>query len=78
MDYSEKSDKGSNIRLPCVFFANEILCSFRKSEKSGVTNRCLLCEHYKRFCDEIEKEEEAFFGEVDKMRKGSLRGGSGE
>ncbi len=63
--------------LPC-FFSSLVSCSFRKSEKFGVMNRCLWCEHYKRFCDEMEKEEEELFAEVDEMRKGSRRGGSVE
>ena len=56
-------------KLPsCVFF-DDVLCSFRKSEKSGIMNRCFDCRYYKKFVEEKEKEEEEFWREVDEMRR---------
>ena len=48
--------------LSCVFF-DDVLCSFRRSEKSGIMDRCMNCEHFARFNREMQKEEEEFFEE---------------
>jgi hypothetical protein len=50
----------------CVL-TNAILCSYRKSAKSGLMNRCFSCPHYERFNREMEEEEE-FWEEVEKIR----------
>ena len=54
--------------LSCMFFS-DILCSFRKSEKFGVMDRCLKCPHYFRFLREMEEEDERVMDEIDKIRK---------
>jgi hypothetical protein len=54
--------------LSCVFF-DDVLCSFRKSEKSGIMNRCLKCAHYKRFMREMDEEDARVMDEIDKIRK---------
>ena len=54
--------------LSCLFLL-DVLCSFRKSEKSYIMNRCSECVHYKRFLKEMQEEEEEFFEEADRIRK---------
>ena len=55
--------------LSCVFLT-DVLCSFRKSEKFGIMNRCLKCPFYFKFLKEMEEEEEEeFWDEVDRIRK---------
>ena len=51
----------------CVL-SNYVLCSFRKSEKSGVMGRCLKCSHFERFMDSMDREEEEFFEMVEAIR----------
>jgi len=50
--------------LSCAFLP-DVLCSYRKSEKSGVMGRCLKCEHYARFIREMDREEEEIDREVE-------------
>lgn len=50
--------------LSCAFLL-DVLCSYRKSEKSGVMGRCLKCEHYARFIREMDKEDEEMDKEVE-------------
>jgi len=54
--------------LPCVF-SSHVSCSFRKSEKFRIMSKCSGCEHYKRFIEEMEREEEEFWNEVDESNK---------
>jgi len=56
MASSEKS-------LSCTFLL-DVLCPYRKSEKSGVMGRCLKCEHYMRFIREMDNEDEEMDKEV--------------
>ena len=46
-----------------------VLCAWRRSEKSGIMERCFSCVHYKRFVEEMEREEDAFFEEAERIRK---------
>jgi len=54
--------------LPC-FFLPDVLCSFRKSEKSVPMDRCFKCKYYRRFMREMDEEEERVWAEIDKIRK---------
>jgi len=54
-------------KLFSCFFLDGVLCSFRKSEESGIMDRCFSCSHYLRFCREMEAEEDAFFEELDRL-----------
>ena len=54
--------------LSCMFLP-DVLCFFRKSEKSGVMSRCFKCPYLLKFQREMEKEEEEFWDEVDRIRK---------
>ena len=55
--------------LSCLFLL-DVLCSFRKSEKKfGIMDRCLKCEHYKRFLKEMAEEDERVMDEIDRIRK---------
>jgi len=71
--------------LRCVLYSN-ILCFHRKNLRSGVMARCFNCRHYRRFereraieeakvFAELEREEEEFFEEVERARRGELRRG---
>jgi predicted ATP-dependent serine protease len=48
----------------CTFWV-DVVCSHRKSDKSGIMGRCLKCEHYARFIREMEKEDEEMDKEVE-------------
>ena len=61
-------DGNSPKLLSCVFW-DDVWCSYRKSEKVGVMDRCMKCRHYRRLIREMEKEEEEFFEEVERARK---------
>ena len=54
--------------LSCMFY-DDVLCSYRKSEKFGVMNRCLKCRHYKRFLREMDEEDKRVMTEIDRIRK---------
>ena len=56
--------------LSCLFLA-DVLCSYRKSEKFTVMNRCLKCRHYRRFTREMAEEDERVMDEIDAIRKQS-------
>ena len=56
--------------LPCLF-DGVTLCSFVKREgRTGVLTRCFKCPTYLKFCREMEAEEDAFFEEVERIRRG--------
>ena len=54
--------------FPCLFLL-DVLCSFRKYEKLGIMDRCLKCEHYKRFLKEMAEEDERVMDEIDEIRR---------
>ena len=58
--------------LSCVLW-DDVLCPFRKDERVGIMHRCLKCRQYWRFLGEMEKEEEEFFEEVERLRREALR-----
>ena len=51
------------------FFLLDVLCSFRLTDKSVVMERCFRCSRYVEFVREMEEEEDAFFEEVERIRK---------
>jgi len=59
--------------LPCIFL-NDILCSFRKTEKFAIMDRCLRCRYYREFLLEMQAEDEAVMDEIDRMREFELYG----
>jgi hypothetical protein len=61
-----KHDESQREVLSCVFF-DDVLCSFRKSQKPKIMARCLKCSRYKRFGREMEKEEDEFFEFCEKV-----------
>lgn len=65
---SSKVDLKHGKMLPCVFLL-DVLCSFRKSEKFAIMNRCFDCPHFKRFEREMDEEDERVMDEIDKIRK---------
>jgi len=54
--------------LPCLFF-KDVLCSYRKSVKVYMMDRCFGCSELARFEREMHEEEEKFFDEVDEVRR---------
>ena len=70
---SSKANSFASMKvLSCVFF-DDVLCSYRKNVKLGVMGRCFKCRYYKRFKRESDKEEEEFFEEVERIRRGEPR-----
>jgi hypothetical protein len=70
------NENRSNL-LPCVFL-DGVLCSYRKSTRFTVMDRCLKCRHYRRFVCEMAKEEDEFWSFVDEVQKHPDRYRSGE
>ena len=60
--------------LSCVFL-DDVLCSYRKSEKFTVMGRCLKCRYYERFMREMAEEDAKVMDEIDEIRR--LSGESG-
>jgi hypothetical protein len=48
---------------------NDVICSYRKSAKSGMTDRCLSCAELERFEREMDEEDEKMMDEIDEIRK---------
>jgi len=64
--HSSKRKRG---KLLSCFFDDDVLCSFRESEKSGVMDRCFGCREYKRFMEEMEEEDVRIMEEIDRERE---------
>lgn len=54
--------------LPCLFLSN-VLCSYVKSESTGVLDRCLKCKHYLRFLQIMHDEDMKVMDEIEEMRR---------
>jgi len=54
--------------LSCLFLS-DILCSFRKTEKFGIMDRCLKCRYYEEFLQIMAEEDEKVMNEIDRMRE---------
>jgi hypothetical protein len=52
----------------CVL-TNDVVCSYRKSAKVHMMDRCFQCSELARFEREMDEEEEKFFDEVDEVRR---------
>ena len=62
----------------CLFLV-DVVCSFKrdllrrgllkKGERVYVLDQCSTCKHYKEFVRGMEKEEEEFFAEVDRLNR---------
>ena len=53
---------------PCPFNF-DVMCAFKKSAHSYVMNRCFKCKVWKEFCDRMERFENEFFEECERIRK---------
>jgi hypothetical protein len=51
------------------FFSNDVVCSWRKSDKFGVMDRCLKCKHYQEFLRVMDEEDQKVMDEIDRMRR---------
>ena len=64
------SRSGQPKLLPCLF-DGVTLCAFVKREgRTGVLTRCFKCPTFFRFYREMEAEEDAFWEEVERIRRG--------
>lgn len=55
----------------CMFLLDDdIFCSFRKSERFGLMDKCLSCPHYLSFMREMDEEDERVMDEIDRIRRG--------
>jgi len=52
----------------CLFLS-DVVCSFVKSDKPAILDRCFSCPEYVRFNREMQEEEDEFFKECDMIRK---------
>lgn len=57
--------------LPCLFLT-DVLCSFREGATVEIMGRCFNCPHYKRFMEEMEKEDKETMDEFDEIRKSGV------
>ena len=67
VNFKSKKPKHGKL-LPCVFL-DDVLCSFRKSEKFTILDKCRTCPYLKRFEREMDEEDERIMDEIDKIRK---------
>ena len=74
--FSGKSSvsKASSDKVLSCMFLDDVLCSFRKSEKFGVMDRCMKCRHYEEFLREMDEEDEKVMDEIDRMQRYEPRG----
>ena len=54
--------------LSCLFLP-DIFCSFRKTEKFGIMDKCLKCRYYEEFLQIMAEEDEKVMDEIDQMRR---------
>ena len=52
----------------CLFLLH-IFCSFRKTEKFGIMDRCVKCRHYEEFLRIMDAEDEKVMEEIERMRR---------
>jgi len=52
----------------CAFW-DDVLCSFRKTERFAIMDRCLKCSHFARFNREMDEEDEKVMDEIEKIQK---------
>ena len=65
---SKGEEKKPVLPLSCLFLL-DVLCSFRRTEKFGVMDRCLKCKHYLRFLRIMHEEDMKVMDEIDEMRR---------
>ena len=54
--------------LSCLFLP-DILCSYVKSEKVGLMDRCMKCRHYEEFLRVMHEEDMKVMDEIDEIRR---------
>ena len=67
---AKKGNSSDDTKPLSCFFLPDVLCSYRKTEKFYVMDRCVKCRHYNTFMSEMEEEEDRFFEEVERIRRG--------
>jgi len=73
VDRAVDSSVQEGMILSCAFLLN-VLCSFRRTEKFGIMDRCLKCCHYERFLRMMDEEDEKVMDEIDRMRRKESHG----
>jgi hypothetical protein len=64
-----RSSQSANKKSFSCVFSSHVVCSFRKSERSGIMNRCLRCPHYKKFMCEMDEEDAREGAEIEDIWK---------
>lgn len=54
--------------LPCGFYDN-VLCSYRKTVRFCLMDRCWKCRHYKRYNREMLEADARIMDEIDEERR---------
>lgn len=69
--------KGFKYSESLCLFVPDVVCPHRNSSdklrRFSVVACCLKCSRYGQFVSDMEREEEEFFEEVERFRKGELR-----
>jgi tellurite resistance protein len=72
LNSAEPSPRRGKI-LSCVLLP-DVLCSFRKSEKSTIMDRCWKCPHFKKFEQEMAEEDQRVMDAIDEERRRGAEG----
>ena len=62
---ADNRDKG----FPCTFYPDSVVCGYKKCACSRVLGECWKCSHFRRFMREMDREDERFFDEVERLEK---------
>lgn len=69
--------KGFKYSQSLCLFLVDVVCPYRGSEDKrrhfSVVSCCFKCSRYAQFVSEMEREEEEFFEEVERIRRGDVR-----
>jgi hypothetical protein len=72
MSDSVSNGSSKNPLLRCVFL-NDVLCSFRKSDKFTILDKCSNCPHFTRFEREMGEEDQRIMDEIDEERRSGVQ-----
>jgi hypothetical protein len=68
-DRNRVTSSGGSVKVfKCAFF-EDVLCSFRKSEKFAILDQCFKCPHYSRFEREMDEEDQKVMDAIDEERR---------
>ena len=64
-----RSIQSARKKLFSCVFSSHASCSFRKSEKFGIMNRCLRCGHHRNSLREMDEEDARETAEIEDIRR---------